>query len=105
MNRSGEMELYDEEQTYDERIAPLMAQIIAICKERGIPMLASFAFHNTADEGLGLCTTYLGEQVPARHPDVLRQCYQILYPQPSGFKITTEKANGEKSVEMVVVVP
>jgi hypothetical protein len=33
----------NKEQIYDERIDPLMAQILAIAQEGGIAMLASFA--------------------------------------------------------------
>lgn len=35
---------YDKEEIYDAQIAPLMEQIIAICSEHQIPMLASFAY-------------------------------------------------------------
>ena len=34
----------DKEAVYDEQIAPLMAQILAVCKEHGIPMVASFEY-------------------------------------------------------------
>lgn len=33
----------NKEQIYDEKISPLMKQIIAICKEHGIAMLMDFA--------------------------------------------------------------
>lgn len=41
----------DNEQVYDERISPLMAQIIAICKEHEIPCVATFEYAPG-----GLCT-------------------------------------------------
>jgi len=34
----------DKERVYDTAISPLMAQVIAICKEHGIPMVASFVY-------------------------------------------------------------
>lgn len=34
----------DNESVYDEKISPLMAQIIAICKEHSIPLVATFEF-------------------------------------------------------------
>lgn len=37
-------ELKDNEDVYDAQISPLMEQIIAICKEHGIPMLMSFEY-------------------------------------------------------------
>ena len=35
---------YDLEAVYDAKIAPLMTQIIAICKRHELPMIASFAY-------------------------------------------------------------
>ncbi len=52
-------ELFDLEAVYDSEIAPLMTQIIAICKKHSMPMFASFAFANTEEEGWNYCTTYL----------------------------------------------
>ncbi len=53
------MELYDEEEVYDEKISPLMQQIIEICKKHKIPMMASFTYINTKEDGPGRCTTHL----------------------------------------------
>lgn len=50
---------WTEEDVYDNQIAPLMAQIIAICKEKQIPMLATFQYCDTAEDGEGFCTTSL----------------------------------------------
>lgn len=48
----------NKEQVYDARIAPLMDQIIAICKERQIGVVACFHIPNEDDENLH-CTTAL----------------------------------------------
>lgn len=40
----------DKEPIYDERISPLMKQIIDICKENGIPMVASFRLNDGTEE-------------------------------------------------------
>jgi len=48
---------WDLESVYDEKISPLMTQIIAIAKEHQIPMVASFQFQDTPDDGPGFCTT------------------------------------------------
>lgn len=50
---------WTEEAIYDEQIAPLMTQIIAICKEHRIPMVAQFVYGNTAEDVALLCTTSL----------------------------------------------
>lgn len=34
--------MYDKESVYDEKIAPLMNEIIKICKEEKLPMVAQF---------------------------------------------------------------
>lgn len=48
---------YNLESVYDEQISPLMKQIITICKEHNMPMVASFAYENSEEKGRGLCTT------------------------------------------------
>ena len=47
------------EQVYDEQIAPLMKQIVAICKEHQIPMVAKFQYAHDAENGPAFCTTAL----------------------------------------------
>jgi hypothetical protein len=59
---------YDKEEIYDEKIAPLMKQIIDICKEEELPMVAQFYLkqqHPEADEenGAMYCTTTI---IPAK---------------------------------------
>jgi len=50
-------ETFDKEAIYDEQIAPLMSQIIAVCKEHGIPVVAQFQY---AEDGY--CTTRITNQ-------------------------------------------
>lgn len=50
----------NKEQIYDERIAPLMAQILDICKAHKIAMVASFAIPIAEYSGLR-CTSALLE--------------------------------------------
>lgn len=52
-------ETWDKEAIYDEKIAPLMTQIIAICNEHHIPMLATFQYKLDGGGDGGLCTTAL----------------------------------------------
>jgi len=54
-----EDELYNEEKAYDEKISPLMRKIIEICNEHKIPMIASFTYENSEEDGQGRCTTHL----------------------------------------------
>jgi hypothetical protein len=47
----------DMEKVYDEKIDPLMKQIIALCKEHKIPIIACFQLDFTDDPLF--CTTYI----------------------------------------------
>lgn len=78
------------EDAYDSLINPLMAQIIAICKEHEIPMLASFAL----DEEDLHCTTALlqDEWGPS---EALLAAYRAIYGTRSPLMITTRNADGE----------
>jgi len=61
----------DVEPIYDEQISPLMERIITICKEHGIPMVATFQLNDIPDDyegdngdiGPTYCTTSLPPRV------------------------------------------
>lgn len=57
----SKIELFDCEKIYDDEISPLMAQIIKICRDNKIPMVASFAYHNDLEQGVGLCSTAMND--------------------------------------------
>lgn len=82
---------FDKDAVYDERISPLMKQIIDICKEEEIPMLAQF-FIRSADvdpdsEDL-YCTTTLPSE--GNTPDEMRRRMHIVRHGEgnSGFAMT-----------------
>ncbi|EXU74338.1 hypothetical protein ABW286_05035 [Erwinia papayae] len=52
-------EYFDLESIYDEQIAPLMTQIITICKTHQMPMMCSFAYRNDDKTGMNFCSTAL----------------------------------------------
>ncbi len=52
-------EHWDKETVYDEQIAPIMGQIIAICKEHRIPLVARFQYADSEDDGPAFVTTVL----------------------------------------------
>ncbi|TSP14027.1 hypothetical protein [Cupriavidus campinensis] len=96
------MTTVNKEAIYDDLISPLMAQIIAICKEHKLAMVASFHCENPDDEDSKdlVCTTALTAddfEPPAR----FKQCLNVLYGRPPvpGFRITTTSPDGSKSVE------
>lgn len=62
----------NKEQVYDEKIFPLMAQIIGICHEHNIGMIADFEIPNDEDQSL-CCTSSTpgdGGQISHRHSRV-----------------------------------
>lgn len=74
------------ELAYDEHISPLMTQIIALCREHSIPMLASFELDYEEEHGGALhCTTFLVNDNDMRPSDDrlarARQCIQPPKPQ------------------------
>jgi isochorismate hydrolase len=50
---------WDEEKVYDEKIAPLMTQIINVCKEHEIPIVCTFQYGWSEEDDALLCTTVL----------------------------------------------
>jgi hypothetical protein len=91
----------NKEQVYDTTIAPLMAQIIAACKENGIAMLATFSIPTDDDPGL-CCTTMVpdetGESGP-HHQHALRILKGVA---AQTMVVTTENVDGSKRVTAVL---
>jgi hypothetical protein len=94
-------ECWDEESAYDEKIAPLMKQIIAICKEHRIPLIASFQYQTTDEHGDAYCTTTLpfdgrtGEKL-TRAMSVMRVERPIVLAET----ITTDPETGAKQISI-----
>ncbi|MBS4191768.1 hypothetical protein KHA94_16380 [Bacillus sp. FJAT-49705] len=58
--------MFDKEEIYDNEIAPLMKQIIAVCKRENLPMVAQFFLKEEHPEYTGepmYCTTTI---IPAK---------------------------------------
>ncbi len=76
---------------YDERISPLMAQIIALCKEARINMAAQFSLGTDTDNDKALwCTTVLHDLDPddVDGIDRMRKLRSIMYPPSELIAIT-----------------
>lgn len=85
------------EQIYDEHIAPLMTQIIELCKAHGIAMLASFLIPTVEDSGLN-CLTNLPDEtgkVPDHHLQAVRV---IRPPTPAPVHVTTKSEDGSVTI-------
>ena len=86
------------EEIYDEQINPLMAQIIAICKEHNIAHVCSFSLD---DDGL-MCTT-CNTSDETDPPDELRECVRLLHPDARNpLMLTVEKADGSKEIHAIL---
>ena len=78
------------EAVYDNQISPLMAQIIALCEEHRINMIADFCLGPEADEdadnfGVDVwCTTYLPVDTDdAKGIERVKSAYGLLRPKRS----------------------
>ncbi len=91
----------NKEQAYDEKLNPLMAQIIAICQEHGIAMVASFAIPTEEDNDLR-CTSCIPDESDEHSPghmDVMRILGAIRQP---AMHLRTD--HGDGSVTMTAIV-
>jgi len=85
------------EAAYDEHLSPLMSQVIALCKEHKIPLLACFDLAGEDDEQEGAetlrCTTCLSGPDWLLHETFEKALVVIRPPPPSfmAFTITKEK--------------
>ncbi len=89
------------EEIYDEQINPLMAQIIAICQEHKIAMLADFAVPNNEDNGLQCTTALLGDET--NPPATMLQAFELLRPDAKPLMLKLQHADG--SVTMTAIFP
>lgn len=88
----------NKEEIYDSQISPLMKQIIQICKDNGIAMMADFAIPTEEDDGLR-CTTLIPDQTGENDP-LQRDCYAHIRRggRPAPMMMTTEHGDGTKTM-------
>ena len=80
------------EQIYDNQISPLMAQIIAICKEHKIAMLADFSLD--VENGLKCTTALLADDFEPT-PNMLEAVNLLYQKQRSPLMVTTRDGDGK----------
>ena len=99
----------NKEQVYDAKISPLMQQIIGICQEHGIAMMASF---DIAHDGQGpngedcsslTCSTLLPNE-NGEHNKLFVQANAHIRRggRPAPMMITTDHGDGTKSMTAVI---
>ena len=90
----------NKEEIYDEKISPLMGQIIAICREHKIAMFATYNISND-DDGLR-CTTCLGDET-GKVSDAHAQCQRAVGSiSASPMMLTTQHADGSKTLTAIL---
>lgn len=92
----------NKEQVYDEKIAPLMTQIIEVAKEHGIGFMAHFAIPTPEDDGLA-CTT----NIPDGEGEFPESCKLATAAVMRGrntnpLMLTTHHADGSKTLTAVL---
>jgi hypothetical protein len=96
----------NKEETYDEKIAPLMKEIIATCKEHKIALLANFSLNGEENDNDLQCTTALLEPEYDPTPEQL-QALALFYPNrrpPAHVRFTVRDKDGNvMHVDDVVV--
>jgi hypothetical protein len=84
--------MYDKEIVYDEKVSPLMTEIIKICKENDIKMFADFYLREpTETDNEFHCTTVLhvGENKSDRLSDLVKVAYNGYIAQKPYFAAMT----------------
>lgn len=99
----------NKEQVYDEKISPLMQQIIEICREHGIAMLMDFAIGHDGEGPEGQdctdlrCSTLLPDET-GENALMHREALTLIRRRgrPSPMMITTEHGDGTKTMTAVI---
>ncbi|KVE87768.1 hypothetical protein WI99_11600 [Burkholderia cepacia] len=91
------------ERIYDEQISPLMTQIIAICKEHGIPIVASFFTPGNDDPKLAVTTALLGNgfEAPKNFSNALRELRPELF-GGTPLMLRTEHSDGSATLTAIL---
>lgn len=84
----------DKESIYDEQISPLMKEIIRICKEHKIAMLAEFAlgYQDGCDSQLKCTTTLLDHEFDPT-PEQMRALDCIKPQKPQVFAVAIHRGS------------
>ena len=91
------------EQIYDEQISPLMTQIIKICKEHKIPIVASFFTPGDDDPKRAVTTALLGNgfEAPVNFSNALRELRPELF-GGTPLMLRTDRADGSTTLTAIV---
>lgn len=86
---------------YDEQISPLMAQVIAICREHKIANVCSFSL----DPEEGLCCTTCMTSPEFEPPEKFLRCVELLYPPKRSPLMMTVRDGAGDVKEVIAIMP
>lgn len=90
------------EELYDEKISPLMVQIIALCKEHDIPMVATFQINDDRPDGDAfMCSTAILHEGTC---DKIRQARDVIYQRAAPPLMLTVRDGEGNIVRMESIV-
>jgi hypothetical protein len=99
----------NKEQIYDAKISPLLQQIIAVCRENGIAMMASFDIAHDGEGPNGedcsrlTCNTLLPDADGQHNPLFVHANAHISRNgRPAPMMITTSREDGSKTIAAVI---
>lgn len=99
----------NKEQVYDDQISPLMLQIIGICKDQGIAMMASFDIGHEGEGPNGedcsglVCSSLLPDGDGEPNPVFMQANALIRRERRSApMMITTEHGDGSKTMTAII---
>lgn len=93
----------NKEQVYDEKISPLMAQIIDVCKANNIAFVASFSIPNDDDETLACTSALLTDETEP--PQNLQDAVKVLrYGRRSTSPMMLRTEHGDGSTTLTAIV-
>jgi len=80
----------EKEAIYDEKISPLMAEILTLCKEHNINMAMTFSLGLDPEEGENLyCTSVLPcDKSDEEGYERVNECRAVMHPEPQFMAIT-----------------
>jgi hypothetical protein len=91
---------FDLEKVYDEQISPLMAQIIEICQQHKIPMVASFQYATEEN-----CSTVLLYKERETSPMLRRMALLLKGLKQPGVRVTMMDHNGNPVSQEIILDP
>ena len=82
----------DKEAVYDEKVSPLVSQIIEICKQEKIPFIMSFALREESEEvGDLYCTTAIYGQPGMMKTSTFPKAMKVIKSEPEFLGVMIQK--------------